>query len=114
RIVNVPQFDVDAITAEAEAHGDFCEATYSDRGVRCEPRVVLATVEDRQSCLSGSDVLLVTGGGKGIGFESALHLAKTSGAKLILLGRSKEDDELRTNLARLDAVNVNYEYVIAD
>jgi len=114
RIVNVPQFDVDAITAEAEAHGDFCEATYSDRGVRCEPRVVLATVEDRQSCLSGSDVLLVTGGGKGIGFESALHLAKTSGAKLILLGRSKEDDELRTNLARLDAANVNYEYVIAD
>ena len=114
RIVNVPEFDVDAIIAEAEAHGDFCEATYSDSGVRCEPRVVLAKVEDRQSCLSSSDVLLVTGGGKGIGFESALHLAKTSGAKLILLGRSKEDDELRTNLARLDAANVNYEYVVAD
>ncbi|HJQ35692.1 MAG TPA: beta-ketoacyl synthase N-terminal-like domain-containing protein [Thermoanaerobaculia bacterium] len=111
RIVNLQTFDADAIIAEAEAHGDFCEAFYED-GIRKEPRIVATQVEDRQSCLSKDDVLLVTGGGKGIGFESALHLAQTSGAKLILLGRSKDDPELRANLARL--TNIDYEYVIAD
>jgi len=115
RIVNVQRFDADAIIAEAEAHGDFCEATYGEDGVRREPRVVLADVRRAESApLHSDDVLLVTGGGKGIGFESALHLAKTTGAKLILLGRSREDDELRANLARLDAANVRYEYVVAD
>jgi enediyne polyketide synthase len=110
RIVNLQTFDADAVIAEAEAHGDFCEAFYED-GIRKEPRIVVAQV-DRQSCLSKEDVLLVTGGGKGIGFESALHLAQTSGAKLILLGRSKDDPELLANLARLS--NIDYEYVIAD
>ena len=114
RIVNVARFDADAIIAEAEANGDFCEAFYGEDGIRREPRVVLAKVEDRHSCLSNEDVLLVTGGGKGIGFETALHLAKTSGARLILLGRSKDDEELRANFARLDAANVKYEYVAAD
>ena len=115
RIVNVTRFDADAIIAEAEANGEFCEAFYGEDGVRREPRVVVADVRRAESApLHSDDVLLVTGGGKGIGFETALYLAKTSGARLILLGRSKDDDELRTNLARLDAANIKYEYVVAD
>jgi len=132
--------NVEEIAAEAEAAGDFCEATYKD-GVRYEPRVrvchpepakrgegppasgsslpsragsfaVYAAQDDR--ALTASDALLVTGGGKGIGFETALAFARETGTKLILLGRSKDDAELRANFARLDAANVLYEYIVAD
>lgn len=118
RIVNVARLDARAleqVVAEAEASGDFCEAMYDEDGIRREPRIAVVTDGLKPATpLNSDDVLLVTGGGKGIGFESALHLAKTSGARLILLGRSKGDDELRANLARLDAANVKYEYVVAD
>lgn len=48
------------------------------------------------------DVLLVTGG-KGIGYECAAALARASGVRLALLGRSDPatDDQLRDNLHRL-------------
>jgi enediyne polyketide synthase len=49
-----------------------------------------------------------------IGFETALAFARETGTKLILLGRSKDDDELRANFARLDAANIRYEYIVAD
>ncbi len=134
RIVNVDELDLDSIAAEAEATGDFCEATYRD-GIRYEPRVrALPVTRGPWPGLSGSsddvratgngsratpaltpaDTLLVTGGGKGIGFETALAFARETGTKLILLGRSKDDDELRANFARLDAAKVRYEYVVAD
>ena len=112
RIVN--SLDVEHIAAEAEATGDFCEATYIN-GTRHEPRV--RTAQLRQPAtgnLSASDTLLVTGGGKGIGFETALAFAHEYDLKLILLGRSTGDDELRANLARLDAAKIRYEYVVAD
>jgi enediyne polyketide synthase len=112
RIVN--SLDPESIAAEAEATGDFCEATYRD-GIRYEPRVRVADVEGGlKPALRETDTLLVTGGGKGIGFETALAFAKNTGTKLILLGRSKDDDELRANFARLDAAKVRYEYVVAD
>jgi enediyne polyketide synthase len=118
RIVNVPQLDTAAlenVIAEAEANGDFCEAMYAEDGVRREPRITVANVAQTEDApLNADDVLLVTGGGKGIGFETAFHLAKESGARLILLGRSKDDDELRTNLNRLAAAKLPYEYVVAD
>jgi enediyne polyketide synthase len=118
RIVNVPQLDATAlenIVSEAEAHGDFCEATYGADGVRREPRVTVANVAQTETApLNSDDVLLVTGGGKGIGFETAFHLAQESGARLILLGRSKDDDELRTNLNRLADTKIRYDYVVAD
>jgi len=118
RIVNVPVLDETAlenVVAEAQAHESFCEATYGTDNVRREPRVSVAEVSrDTRLPLDESDVLLVTGGGKGIGFESAYHLAKTTGARLVLLGRSKDDEELRTNLARLRAASIAYEYIAAD
>lgn len=118
RIVNVPALDASAlenVVAEAEAHGNFCEASYGADGVRREPRISVADVRRGETPpLHEDDVLLVTGGGKGIGFETALHLAKTTGARLLLVGRSKDDEELRANLARLRAANIAHEYVVAD
>jgi enediyne polyketide synthase len=62
------------------------------------------------------DVLLVTGGGKGIAAECALALGRDTGAKLALLGRSDPaaDPELAGNLARIRAAGVSCSYVRAD
>jgi enediyne polyketide synthase len=66
--------------------------------------------------LGPGDVLLATGGGKGIGAECALGIARTSGARLAILGRSDPaaDGELAANLARLAAAGVQVLYVRAD
>jgi enediyne polyketide synthase len=63
-----------------------------------------------------ADVLLVTGGGKGIAAECALAFARETGVKLALLGRSdpKLDKELANNLARVAAAGVRFNYVRAD
>ncbi|HYH07132.1 MAG TPA: SDR family NAD(P)-dependent oxidoreductase, partial [Thermoanaerobaculia bacterium] len=111
RIVNGG--DLEQVVAEAEALGDFCEATYKD-GTRYEPRIRVQHVARTAKPLDDTDTLLVTGGGKGIGFETARAFARETGAKLILLGRSKDDEELRLNLARLDAAKIRYAYVAAD
>nr|WSW64809.1 type I polyketide synthase [Streptomyces sp. NBC_00995]WSW71144.1 type I polyketide synthase [Streptomyces sp. NBC_00995] len=66
--------------------------------------------------LGTGDVLLVTGGGKGITAECALALATGTGAGVGLLGRSDPatDPELRANLRRMTAAGVTYRYVRAD
>jgi enediyne polyketide synthase len=62
------------------------------------------------------DVLLVTGGGKGIAAESALALAVRFGLRLGILGRSDPatDTELAANLARLASRGVPVRYVRSD
>ncbi|GAB3974333.1 hypothetical protein GCM10029978_055710 [Actinoallomurus acanthiterrae] len=66
--------------------------------------------------LSPGQVLLVTGGGKGIGFHSALFLARRWGVRLGLIGRSRpeNDKELHAGLARLREAGVNVHYEAAD
>ena len=56
------------------------------------------------------DVLLVTGGGKGIAAESALALARATGISLALIGRSdpETDKELAENLERIAAAGVRF------
>ncbi len=66
--------------------------------------------------LSPHDVILATGGGKGIGAECALALARGSGARLALVGRADPatDAELRANLERMAAAGVAALYLRAD
>ncbi len=66
--------------------------------------------------LGPRDVLLVSGGGKGIAAECALALARASGARLALLGRSRPEDdgELAANLERMRAAGVAALYVAVD
>lgn len=68
------------------------------------------------AALSGDDLLLVTGGGKGIATECALEIGRRDGAALILMGRSDphNDRALRDNLARFEAAGVRCCYVQAD
>ncbi|NBH09939.1 SDR family oxidoreductase, partial [Amycolatopsis sp. SID8362] len=110
---------VTTVVAEVAATTDFTEARYGADGGRTVPRLsALAAPKPGpiQDSLDATDVLLVTGGGKGITAESALALAKDSGARLALLGRSdpESDSELAENLDRMEAAGIRYRYERAD
>ena len=68
------------------------------------------------AALGPDDVLLVSGGGKGIGAECALAVARGSGARLAILGRSDPgaDPELAANLERMAAMGIPPLYLRAD
>jgi enediyne polyketide synthase len=105
---------------EAIAASGYTEAHYDRDGVRRIPVLEVMNPEDwpvsGDGLLRARDVLLVSGGGKGIGAECALHLARTSGARLLLLGRSNpaEDAGLAANLTRMADAGIVVQYASAD
>jgi len=124
-IVNVPiahSQAADWVAAEvAAAKGAYVEAYYDPHGNRYEPRLTwlppAAPPGERVEHwpIGADDVLLVTGGGRGIAAECALALGQATGARLALLGRSATSDrELAANLARFAAAGVKCRYVRAD
>jgi enediyne polyketide synthase len=97
---------VEKVVAEVAATETYLEAWYDEAGRRHVPMLrPLPVPGGRPLPLTAADVLLVTGGGKGITAECALMLATASGARLAVLGRSDPaaDAELAANLARLRA-----------
>jgi enediyne polyketide synthase len=105
------------VVGEAAATTGFSSVRYDAAGTRTVPVLrALAPSTTGASPLTGQDVLLVTGGGKGITAECALAMAGDSGAKLALLGRADpgHDDELAANLARMRAAGIEYRYQRAD
>jgi len=106
------------IAEEVAATSTFAEAFYDADGVRRVPtlRVLPIRPHRTEELLAGDDVLLVTGGGKGITAECALSLATASGASLGLIGRSDPDGdlELAANLARFSDRGVTARYAQAD
>ena len=127
-IVNVPPAQpraADWIVAEAASATGYTEAHYDDDGHRREPRLKLLKPISPAPALNGNaggfpigadDVLLVSGGGKGIAAECALALGRATGARLALLGRADPaiDRELGENLARIEASGLRCCYVRAD
>ncbi|MGI8665207.1 MAG: SDR family NAD(P)-dependent oxidoreductase [Jatrophihabitans sp.] len=110
---------VPRIVADVAATAGFSETVYDEAGARRVP--VLRPLPTRdgpggRSALGPQDVMLVTGGGKGITAECALDLARTTGAAIALMGRSapESDHELAANLARMAAAGVTHRYVRAD
>ncbi|HTI23723.1 MAG TPA: type I polyketide synthase [Kutzneria sp.] len=105
------------IAADVAATDGFIEVHYAADGTRRLPVLrPIALADNASDGLSGDDVLLVTGGGKGITAESALALARSSGAAIGLLGRSDpaQDAELAANLDRMTAAGVRFHYARAD
>ncbi len=101
----------------------YSEAAYDGEGVRRVPVLRLlpeAAISTPPPPLltaaTASDVLLVTGGGKGIAAECALDLARSTGARVALLGRSRPetDPELAANLERFRAAGVAFVYQPGD
>jgi enediyne polyketide synthase len=119
--VHVEQAAVDEIVMQVvtETAGTtaFSETWYVD-GVRRTPMLRPMPVRPARvaQALTTDDVLLVTGGGKGITAECALALAAASGARLALLGRGDPatDSELAAGLQRIAAAGIRASYRRAD
>jgi len=107
-----------AVVGEVRAAASYAEASYDEGGVRSERRLRLLPVSSDRAPLpiGADDVLLVTGGGKGIAAECALGLARETGCRLGIIGRSSpdEDDELKKNLERFEAAGVRHRYAAAN
>ena len=108
------------IVADVAATSGFSEVRYDETGTRrvpvLRPADGLADRGDGPLPIGPGDVLLVTGGGKGITAECALALAVDTGAAVALTGRSDPaaDAELTANLGRMEAAGVTFRYVRAD
>lgn len=107
------------VVAETAATTGFTEVRYDAAGVRTVPRLRVVDLPEApfgRTPLDERDVLLVTGGGKGITAECALAVARESGARLVLLGRADpaDDAELAANLERMAEAGVEYRYERAD
>ena len=119
-VVDVPERRAEAaewIAAEARAAGaGYTEAWYGADGRRRVPVLRPAPAAPAGAPpLAAGDVLLATGGGKGITAECALALARGTGAAVALLGRSPANDaEVAETLARFAAAGVRARYLSAD
>jgi enediyne polyketide synthase len=107
------------VVVEAAATTSFSEVRYDADGTRTVPVLhVLQPPAERPTGtpLDATDVLLVTGGGKGITAECALAVAVDSGARLAVIGRDDpaRDEEIAANLARMAAAGVVCRYERAD
>ncbi|HEU4833681.1 MAG TPA: SDR family NAD(P)-dependent oxidoreductase, partial [Pyrinomonadaceae bacterium] len=105
------------VLAEALAARGYVESRYRSDGKRWEP--VLRPLDPEPYCelpLTTDDVLVVTGGARGITAECALRLARESGARLAIFGLSQlsADDEIISNLERMKAAGINFRYYSVD
>lgn len=135
-VVDVPVDHAEAthwVLREAMAASGHTEAHYDTAGRRFEPVLRLHTQEGTKARKHGTtegtsragedsvelgrdDVVLVTGGGKGIAAECALALAKRTDARIAIMGRSdpNSDTVLSSNLERMEAAGVTFQYAAAD
>lgn len=115
---------VEWVETEIAAVREFSEAHYDNQGTRRVPLIELVEEAEQEHAperaaeraLGADDLLLVSGGAKGIGYECALGLAEDSGCALTLLGRSQPagDEELAANLEHLRERGVRHLYLSAD
>jgi enediyne polyketide synthase len=120
-VLDLPEGDpraAERVRAELEAAAGWVEARYDERGARLEPVLRLVPDDGARGPLpiGATDVLLVTGGGKGIAAESALALGRASGARVVLLGRSDpaRDPGLAAAFERLTKLGLAHRYARAD
>jgi enediyne polyketide synthase len=120
-IVQIPEIPAAAAwAAHAVARHDcgYREIRYDAAGQRHRPELELLDVPPAAATppISPGEVCLVSGGGKGVGFECALALARATGCRLALLDRTAPDAdaEVVRNLERLQAAGVPHVYVHAD
>lgn len=121
-IVDVPDDSprsVAWIAAESRTARGFVHTRYDADGIRREPRLrLLDPLRSENACppLGPDDVLLATGGGKGIGMVCAFALAQAYGAAVAVLGRGDpaSDRALAEGLARYDDAGLRCRYYRAD
>ncbi len=98
--------------------GKYKEVHYDNHESRTESEysVYFPKSGKKTNTISEGDVILATGGGKGITFESVLALSKSYGAQAILIGRAQPDKDalLSKNLELLKEHNISFEYYAVD
>ncbi|MGD2113608.1 MAG: type I polyketide synthase, partial [Acidobacteriota bacterium] len=93
------------------------EVSYAEDGRRLVPALrPLPALPAGEPVLGSGDVLVVTGGGRGIATECAAALARGTGTRLLLLGRSRPEavPELGRNLEQMRADGIRHLYVPCD
>lgn len=120
-VVSVPALTpewVEPVAEEMKAADGFVEVGYTAEGVRQRPQFTPArSLEDGGSIpLRKGDVVLVSGGGKGIGFECSLALAQNAEVHLVPFGRSSPegDSDLAENLGLLESEALAVDYSQTD
>ncbi|MEV3988937.1 SDR family NAD(P)-dependent oxidoreductase [Streptomyces sp. NPDC049837] len=100
--------------------GRYQELVLDDHGTPYVPAAHVLRLPEpgpgRPLPLGPDDVLLVSGGGKGIGHTCAMALGRRTGVRLALIGRARpeRDEALRANLAALAGAGVSAAYETAD
>jgi enediyne polyketide synthase len=109
---------LDWLVSETRAAVGYTEVHYDHSGCRRVPvlRVLPASPAPLVRLLGPDDVLFATGGGKGITAECALALARGTGVRLALMGRSDPDCDpaLAANLDRMLHFGIRVTYVQGD
>ncbi|WP_176611556.1 type I polyketide synthase [Actinomadura sp. WMMB 499] len=102
--------------ALATPHRGHTELLVGAGGETAEPVHRPVRLASGEPPLAPGDVLLVTGGGRGIGLETAAALGDRWGVRLALLGRADpaHDADLRAGLDRLEAGGTVVRYEAAD
>lgn len=120
-VVNIPESHPQAsrwVTAEVLAAHGFVEVYYDGQGRRFEKVMRPVPLRDAsgEPPLTRTDVLLVSGGGKGITAECAIAIAKETKARLVLLGRAAPETDLKlaANLERMTVSGVKFKYLSVD
>ncbi|MET7534333.1 SDR family NAD(P)-dependent oxidoreductase [Streptomyces goshikiensis] len=119
-VLRVPPTEAGLATAAAVAGaepGVLRELVVREDGTCAEPVAVpLPEPAAAETVLGPGDVLLVSGGGKGLGFAAAAAFARTTGVSLALLGRGDpaRDAALRHNLQLLAELGATVRYQQTD
>jgi enediyne polyketide synthase len=118
-----PAMIATSLVREFSSDQGFSSTTYADGGERLIPKPLLVEPWNGEKSgvdLSGDDVVVVTGGSKGITAECAFQFARRYGAKVALLGRSPapeasdQDNEINKRLLQYRAENLCAMYLSCD
>jgi|GEM_PF-1888185 len=110
--------DLSLIEAGCQCKARFLELKYGDNGMWYEAELALLNSDQNgyDLHLGESDVVLVTGGAKGITSECVMRMAQSYNCKYVIWGRSdpKKDDILAASLQRFKKCGLRFEYQIVD
>jgi NAD(P)-dependent dehydrogenase (short-subunit alcohol dehydrogenase family) len=82
-----------AIADELLLGGGDIEVGLTDEGLRLTPRSVKAPIQTGEAVIGSEDVVLVSGGARGVTAACIIEWAKDCKAKFLLVGRSTLDEE---------------------
>jgi enediyne polyketide synthase len=96
----------------------FMAAAYDLNLTRCkmvyEPATSMKSLHENTALINADDVLLATGGAKGITAECVYSFAQKYKCKIALIGSSPENEEIRNTLARYRNEHITSYYYTCD